>query len=61
MTIEECDLTALEDNQRSEVRFKPLPRRTLGRGTTALLIALRVYVGGAGLVIVLALAKAGHL
>ena len=34
----------LEPGQRSAATRQPLPRRTLARGTVALLIALRVYV-----------------
>jgi len=35
---------ALEPGQRSVALKQPMPRRRLGRGATALLIALRVYV-----------------
>ena len=35
---------ALEPDQLTAVTERPLPRRTLGRGTLILLIVLRVYV-----------------
>ena len=37
-------LGALEAGQRSEAANDKLPRRKLGRGTLALLLALRLYV-----------------
>lgn len=37
-------LDALEPSQLTAVSQRPLPRRSLGRGTLGLLIALRVYV-----------------
>jgi hypothetical protein len=42
-----CDLKlleALEPSQLTAVSQRPLPRRSLGRGTLGLLIALRTYV-----------------
>lgn len=42
-----CDpklLDALEPSQLTAVSQRPLPRRSLGRGALALLIALRLYV-----------------
>lgn len=42
-----CDpklLDALEPSQLTAVSRCPLPRRSLGRGTLGLLIALRLYV-----------------
>jgi hypothetical protein len=35
---------ALEPDQLTAATRRPLPRRTLGRGTLALLILLRIYV-----------------
>ena len=37
-------IDALEPSQLTTATERPLPRRTLGRGTLALLIVLRVYV-----------------
>ncbi|MDQ2860976.1 MAG: hypothetical protein M3T55_09680 [Pseudomonadota bacterium] len=37
-------LSALQPEQLTAVVERPLPRRRLGRGAAALLIALRVYV-----------------
>ncbi|MBV9289519.1 MAG: hypothetical protein JO288_17180 [Hyphomicrobiales bacterium] len=37
-------ISALEPGQLAEAKSRALPRRELGRGTVALLIALRVYV-----------------
>ena len=42
--IEDADLSALEPDQLSAARLKPLPRRALGAGAVALLIGLRIYV-----------------
>jgi len=42
-----CDpslISALEPSQLSEVTRRALPRRKLGRGTVAVLVALLVYV-----------------
>jgi len=37
-------IRALEPDQLTAATQRPLPRRTLGRGTLALLILLRIYV-----------------
>ena len=44
MTYDPKVLGALEPGQFTAVSERPLPRRKLGRGALALLIALRVYV-----------------
>jgi len=44
LTYDPKILGALEPAQLSEATERRVPRRTLGRGTVVLLIALRVYV-----------------
>jgi hypothetical protein len=44
MQIDPADIDALEPEQLSAATEAPFPRRKLGRGVLALLIALRVYV-----------------
>jgi len=44
MGVEREPMDVLEPDQISSVAMRPLPRRTLGRGTLTLLLALRVYV-----------------
>jgi hypothetical protein len=44
MNPELADLSALEPGQLSVIAKQPLPRRKLGRGVKALLIAMRIYV-----------------
>jgi hypothetical protein len=44
MPYDPTPIGALEPGQLTAATQRPLPRRTLGRGTLALLILLRVYV-----------------
>lgn len=44
MQYDPAVLSALESEQYTAKTQMPLPRRVLGRGTTALLILLRIYV-----------------
>ena len=44
MPHDPAPIGALEPGQLTAATRRPLPRRTLGRGTLALLILLRIYV-----------------
>ena len=58
MRDDDVDLSALEPTQLSAARLKPLARRKLGAGATALLIGLRVDVLIAVPVVIYAFVKA---